>query len=295
MSTATRTTDGLVRHLVDDAAVFPPGDAPLPVAVERHRAHRGAWYSRFVGPLLVRGSHADELCGLVAPGERLRIALVARPGTDLGLLAPAVQAVTADARAEVTGIELPLAGRTALDPVLRLGLPLWVEVPASDDGRALDAVVALSSRLVDRDAAAGTARPVVRAKLRTGGLRAEDFPNEGQVADFVVGCVRRGLTFKLTAGLHHAVRHTDPDTGFEHHGVANLLAATWAATDGADSGDATALLAERDPQVLTRLLRALDDAGVAATRERFAAFGCCDVTEPLADLTDLGVVQGLRP
>ena len=39
--------------LVDDAAVFPPGNAALPDAVAAHREHRAAWYADLVGPLLV--------------------------------------------------------------------------------------------------------------------------------------------------------------------------------------------------------------------------------------------------
>lgn len=37
-------------RLVDDAAVFPPGDLPVPDAVAAHRVHRSAWYAGFVGP-----------------------------------------------------------------------------------------------------------------------------------------------------------------------------------------------------------------------------------------------------
>ena len=36
----------------------------------------------------------------------------------------------------------------------------------------------------------------------------------------------RAVPFKCTAGLHHAVRYTDPTTGFRHHGVLNILVAT---------------------------------------------------------------------
>ena len=39
--------------LVDDAAVFPPGNAPLDVAVSGHRALRAGPDADLVGPLLV--------------------------------------------------------------------------------------------------------------------------------------------------------------------------------------------------------------------------------------------------
>src|SRR5947207_25884 len=58
--------------LLDDAAVFPPGNAPLADAVTAHRAHRAAWYAAMVGPLLlppddVADVPADLTIGVVGP------------------------------------------------------------------------------------------------------------------------------------------------------------------------------------------------------------------------------------
>ena len=40
--------------LVDDAAIFPPGNAPLEEAVPAHREHRAAPYGDLVGPFVVQ-------------------------------------------------------------------------------------------------------------------------------------------------------------------------------------------------------------------------------------------------
>ncbi|HET7069998.1 MAG TPA: hypothetical protein VFI40_04175, partial [Nocardioides sp.] len=40
--------------LVDDAAIFPPGDAPLADAVAAYTQRRDEWYADLVGPLVVR-------------------------------------------------------------------------------------------------------------------------------------------------------------------------------------------------------------------------------------------------
>src|SRR2546423_9174583 len=58
--------------LLDDAAVFPPGNAPLPDAVAAHREHRAAWYAPMVGPLLlppedVAAAPAEIAIGVVGP------------------------------------------------------------------------------------------------------------------------------------------------------------------------------------------------------------------------------------
>ena len=57
-------------------------------------------------------------------------------------------------------------------------------------------------------------------------------------------CVSRGVPFKCTAGLHHAVRHTDPATGFEHHGFLNCCSPSRPLTEGATRPVWRRLLAE---------------------------------------------------
>ena len=48
----------LFDRLVDDAAVFPPGLAPLDVAVREHLDRREGAYAAHIGPLLVPASAA---------------------------------------------------------------------------------------------------------------------------------------------------------------------------------------------------------------------------------------------
>src|SRR5690349_9033386 len=85
--------------LLDDAAVFPPGNAPLSEAVERHRDHRAAWYAPMVGPLLVP---ADAVTAVPS-------------GFDVGLVGPipAVARALDEVPAGVTvrQIEAPVAKR----------------------------------------------------------------------------------------------------------------------------------------------------------------------------------------
>jgi hypothetical protein len=57
-------------RLVDDAAMFPPGNAEVVDAVRAHRTYRRAWFSPLIGPLVVsdrrlaevgRAARTDEL------------------------------------------------------------------------------------------------------------------------------------------------------------------------------------------------------------------------------------------
>jgi hypothetical protein len=125
------------------------------------------------------------------------------------------------------------------------------------------------------------------AKFRTGGLTPEAFPTEIDLAEGIGEVCRRGLSFKCTAGLHHAIRHTASDTGFEHHGFLNILAAT-AAAEGEQPSEAIAsILSERDASTMTELIGMIGDS----TRGRFLSFGTCDISEPIADLVELGLLD----
>jgi hypothetical protein len=127
----------------------------------------------------------------------------------------------------------------------------------------------------------------LRLKLRTGGTEAAAFPSEAEVATWIVDAVAAGVPFKCTAGLHHAVRHTGPDTGFEHHGYLNVLLATAEALAGGDPATVTAAVAERDPDALVAALDAVPEERLAAARGTFTSYGSCSILEPLEDLTAL--------
>jgi hypothetical protein len=320
----------LFRALVDDAALFPPGNAPMSVAVAEHRHHRSAPYTDLVGPLLLPAARWSELVdcldaglggptaprgidpaprdvGPGAPGGTDRAGsgaphaggpdrpLGARPPRpDIGLIGPvdALEAVVADVRAEPR-VELR-----------QLECPVGAEPGAVEDASAR--LAAMIASLVDGtvrryvelprgphlldgvDALAGTG---ARAKLRTGGLVAEAFPTEAELAGFVDRCRAHDLSFKLTAGLHHAVRHTAAATGFEHHGYLNVLAAVClgALPDPPFAGTEQAL-ACRDAGPLAEVARAVL-ARPGGTRGCFASYGSCSVAEPLTDLVELGLLD----
>ena len=273
----------LFRGLVDDAAVFPPGNAPLPVAVERHRGHRAAWYRDLVGPLLVPVSALDRLPGLLAREESLTVGLIGDTGIEA-----AVAALPADQGAGVLAaqVEVPVAKRgedplPGLDRLIGLlrGLPpvrAYPEIPLTWGlFDALDAVAAARADGLD-----------IAPKFRTGGLAAELFPSPGDLAAVICACRDRELPFKLTAGLHHALRYTDAETGFVHHGFLNVLVATAAAREGAGSAEVAAVLASTDPPAVIEAARArLDEQ-----RPLWIGYGTCSIDEPLTDLTRFGLL-----
>ncbi len=268
--------------LVDDAAVFPPGNAPLPGAVAAHRAHHAAEHGLVVGPFLAPVSRLGELLdALDAAPSSTPLDLVLVADTGLVEAAEARAVLLDDDRVELLGLEIALpadgplgeSARLTLD-TLDVALPAAIEVPRVPGWR--DALDVLAEDGAER------------AKFRTGGPTATHHPSEAELAELIVAATGRNLAFKLTAGLHHALRRTDPDTGFEEHGFVNVLAATAAAIDGADVPRVAALLAERDAAPLLAVLAA---ANPGVVRRRFTSFGSCSISDPVTDLRALGMLE----
>ncbi|MFC0503841.1 hypothetical protein [Micromonospora costi] len=275
----------LLDGLVDDAAVFPPGSASLPDAVAAHRRHRTAWYADLVGPLLVPASAVldGKLRALAGPG--FVVGLIGDTGV-AGL--PAALKALAEDGITVRQVEVAVAKRgedpqPGLTELLKLaepsaGVDVYAEIPLTFGVMgALDAL-----------AAARAAGAPVAAKFRTGGLAAELFPTPAELAAVICACRDRDLPFKLTAGLHHAVRHLDPETGFSHHGFVNVLAAAFAAGESGTVQTVAELLTATDPRPLLQRI----EGRLAAGRPLWVGFGSCSIVEPLTDLARLGLLNG---
>ena len=274
---AVRVTD-LFDGLFDDAALFPPGDAPMAAAVPAHRELRER-LGRLVGPFVVPAGRLDELSAHLDAGPAVDISLIATAGD----LAAAAGRVEDDPGLSLAAVEVPAVADVeaaheavrALDDVVPAAVPAAVELPRT---AALNAVL---------DVLAGTR---YRAKLRTGGVRAELFPSAAELAETLHACVARDVAFKCTAGLHHAVRHTDPSTGFEHHGFLNLLLAVSALSAGAPPQIAAERLRESDEGGMVAALRTWPPHRAGRARALFTSFGTCSVLEPVEDLTRLGLL-----
>lgn len=284
-SMSSRLAQDLLIRLVDDAAVFPPGLAPLPRAVTEHLARTA--YRRYVGPLLVPAASAAEVVTLAADAP-LQVALIARPGTPIDPILQGAR-LLAGTSVELVGVEV---GAAADWPVLTADgaphVPVTVEIPRDGFDAAFDAVAQASH--------ARPWGPGVQAKFRTGATPVWAWPDEPELARFLVGAVARDVPFKLTGGLHHVLRadHPGPDGG-PQHGLLNVLAALQQVIDGADTGAAAEVLAERDPAPLIAVLTRLSAEQAQALRGRFTAYGCCDVLDPVRELADLGLIDREEP
>jgi hypothetical protein len=275
--------------LVDDAAIFPPGDAPLDRAVSEHAAHLASEYAAMVGRFVVSDVKLAELAAL-APQHPLDANVVVTGGA--GAIEPAVRWATRTERLTLRALEVTLreeedlahnARRVIaavdhlhdeLGPMLQ-EVEVYVELPRLVGTHGWESAL---DELAARE---------LRVKFRTGGLSADAFPGSTELARSIDATLDRELPFKCTAGLHHALRRRDEQTGFEMHGFLNVLLATRALLDGGSADDAAAVL---DDGALP--VQELDTDALARTRRWFTSFGSCSILQPHDDLVELGLLGG---
>jgi hypothetical protein len=264
-------------RLVDDAAIFPPGDAPLHEATAAYAARSAEDGAELVGTFVLKDTDLPLVRGFGGP-----LSVVVTGGA--GQLAGPV-GLCAKLGLDLAGIEI--AVRDLDDPAgnvrrvvaalreVETEVPVYVELPHVGSTASWFA------------AADEVAAAELRLKFRTGGLEAEAFPAAHALARWIDAALDRETPFKCTAGLHNAVRHTGDD-GFEHHGFVNVLVATRLAFDGAAVDEVVQALEQRDGAALATQSGELDLVGA---RRWFRSFGSCSVAEPLADLRELGLIQ----
>ena len=247
------TTDArraLLTRLIDHAPTFPPASlSPADALAEDGRA--------------AASPYAFMLARLVWPASALTEAPTSGREVSAVLDAPLAQDTVVEA----------VETRPFFDPGAGTGIPsavgeIYVETPL-DDG--------LDDRL-DHLVEQG-----LRAKVRCGGAVV---PSGAELARFVRACRERGLVFKATAGLHHAVASNG------EHGFLNLLAAA------AFDGDEEKALAETESDAFRLDAdsfgwrdRSATPGEIARVRgELFHSIGSCSFFEPVEELETLGVL-----
>ncbi len=310
-----RTADrALFEGLIDYAGLFPPASLSMADAALEYRTARREGHSWMLGRFICTASRLEELAGLlmtsmtageepwpvsvILDGDVARAAVTAHsfdaemePAAQIALLEVPLPQEVSDGRTIEDSVEAADSTVTAAMTVSPIAMPFF-EVKLSDQWRPGigNAVTALARHRVS------TNRPL-GAKLRCGGVAAEAFPSPEQVAEFILACVEHDLPFKATAGLHHPVRHHDPDLGVMRHGFLNLLAATAFARAGFDRAQLLEVIDETDPAAfaVTAAAASWRDHRVrigdlTRVRDQFAAYGSCSFSEPVDDLVALGMI-----
>ncbi len=147
-------------------------------------------------------------------------------------------------------------------------------------------------------------RSTALAKIRTGGITADAFPKEADVARFIAVCNRHGVPFKATAGLHHPLTgkyRLTYEFGSQTatmYGYVNLFLAAALILTGGDENVAVEALRESDVSAIVaddaslswRDWRFEIDALRRVRETRVISFGSCSFLEPINEARELGLM-----
>jgi hypothetical protein len=294
----------LLAGSIDYAGLFPPAGLDMPTAVANYAAYResdASWaLGRFVVPVarLAEFEAATEAALGADPARQGPWRLSALLGNDVGADMRVVEefncrhADSTATRVLVDVIEGKADTAEGVASVLQEvpgTLQAYVEIPIVSDPYLLIAEIAGGRG---------------RAKIRTGGVTADVFPPSAQVVRFIGACISVGVPFKATAGLHHPLRAEYPLTYAADSprgtmfGFLNVFLATAFMAQGLDAITATLLLEESSPasirvseETIEWRGRRVSAAAIEAARSRaIVSFGSCSFTEPIGDLTALGLL-----
>jgi hypothetical protein len=299
--TPSASLHALLTGAIDYAGLFPPATLDMRDAVARYADYRGtseAWaLGRFVLPL----SRVDELAkaqgdvGARGQSWRLSVLLGENSAADAARIR-AFNAANAGS-ALIDSAEVRIAGsastcRKAISELVDKmppSLRLFIEVPATDDPSLFIAPIAAANAC---------------AKIRTGGVSDDAFPDAARVARFLASCAEHDVRFKATAGLHHPWRGRYPLT-YEKDaptaimfGFLNVLVAAALVRRGEAVDDLIPVLqAEQgtefrfgDDEVRWRATR-VSRQDLLESHATFAlSFGSCSFEEPIYDLRRLALL-----
>jgi len=288
----------LLEGRLDYAGLFPPAALGMEEAwrtFRRHRAGEEAWLTgAFVCPVARLG----ELAPLPGPDDgAFALTLLTSPSVDGGDVERAWEvfrrAVATTAEIRAWEIRLPADGWPRLEGLLAWGdalpgtAPCYWEADATWSEEQLERLArALAGR------GGGAAQGL---KLRCGGVTPAEVPAAERVALLLELAARHGLPLKLTAGLHHPLRHRRDGYG-PMHGFLNVYLAALLARQGVlPRASLVEVLEEEDPAAFTvagdglgwRGVQ-LDRLEVMALSAGLAGHGTCSVDEPVEDLKALG-------
>jgi hypothetical protein len=290
----------LLTDIVDYAGLFPPSQLSMQEAVLNYATYRMSNYSwmlgRFVTPvsrLTEFLDHAGEFLPRDPAADPWRLSVIA--GEDINQTIKDIKEFhrVAPGGVRVDTLEVKASTVSKIENTVQAvpeGITAYFEI--ADGPIFVELITALA---VKRQ----------RAKVRTGGVKGEDFPKTRELIRFVRTCMAANVPFKATAGLHHPIRCFKPLTYAANaprgtmHGFLNMLMMTGFARESYRVSLLEEVMEEEFEEVFQ-----FDELGVKWRNDNFISnsqlsllrrrgmisFGSCSFDEPVADLQAMGLL-----
>lgn len=288
------TLKQLLSSIVDYAGLFPPAQLSMAEAIAAYHHARSSPHRWLLGRFVLPASRLPEFVTLLEADSdnscspwSLSVILSQNWATELEQ-ACQLQATNHDILISLFEVApLPLTNLRLLCSRIPDGVSTFFELPWDSD---IEAYLPLLHQFK------------VGAKLRTGGVTREAFPNSAQLGQRIISFAKAQIPFKATAGLHHPLRGqhrltTAPDSASTTmHGFLNVaLLSALAYQQNVSLNDAIALLEEpsihpfhfTETTIYWRDYRLSLPELEQSRQEFFHSFGSCSMQEPIDDLQTL--------
>ena len=288
----------LLEHAIDYAGLFPPASLALEPALQNQAAYLRSPDRWMLGAFVLPVGKFDVATSQLSQFSTERPLQISALGPKelpaaefdetLKNIAAAIERFSAAQQGVVaiTQFEMPLPLEldeeslgAAADSLGKLGLKIFWEAPADDAPAVIGALAGCDAGF----------------KLRTGGVTADAFPSDAQIARALVASAKHRVPIKFTAGLHHPVKKFHESVGTKMHGFLNVLGAgVLAAEHGWDETQAAEMLADEDAKsfgfdVETFRWREwqISTQQIVTRRRLVTSLGSCSFDEPREDLRAL--------
>jgi hypothetical protein len=295
------TVFSLLANSLDYAGLFPPAKLSMRTAVENYAMYVSSEHSwmlgRFVLPISSASQFIEETADLLpaAAGTSWHITAILNQPEEVNLIASfnsMFSGPEARGHAVIDMVEVRTGTVEDVERTLSIlkSVNSYLEIPIDRDPLPLISAIRLGGS---------------KAKIRTGGTSVEAFPSGRDIIRFMTLALEAGVPFKATAGLHHPLRaryrltyETGSPTGLMFGFLNVLLAAAFLAR-GMDPDNALMVLEEQAPDAFTfdedgvrwRGYHVETDFLIKVRRRTIESIGTCSFSEPVEELTTMGLIE----
>jgi hypothetical protein len=290
----TESLKTLLAEIIDYAGLFPPSNVGMTSAVQNYANYlqsENAWMlGRFILPISKLDEFSTEAESLFAD-KIWRLSVIADEN-----LPETLDKIVAfnESNAEKFIVDMLEVKVNSADEIHRASkiiprnLITYFELPVQEIMTDLMIALAMTKN---------------RAKLRTGGITKDAFPNSADIIKFMRVCIAANVPFKATAGLHHPLKCTKPLTYEENaptgmmHGFLNLFLSACFLRQDLNNSFVFNLMNETDANnfefadegILWKEHAIANNIIAAARTKNAISFGSCSFLEPIEDLQNAGL------